>query len=490
MTKLTDADFDRIRAEAQAVVDEYHLPGIAIGVVSGDDLVLSEGFGFADIESGKKQEPAHRQRIGSITKTMVALSAMALVDEGKLSLEDRLVDKVPEVKLHGPGDAIRIRHILTHTSGIGEAPLPSQVRNINPTLWSDEPFTTPIAEAYPEGIAVEVEPGTKWAYANHAFVLLGEIVMRAEKADSIDKVLRKRIFEPLDMANTDCHDLPHDHLTTGYHTAPTQDTIDLAKQAGAELPKTEGEPVDGFNHRGHYQYVKGRAAGAGQSTVPDMAKYASALLRKSAGIVKPLTFDQMTSPQWCPDDRLQSIGYAFFRERRFGRFAFEHGGGVAGGWGTGMWIFPDKKLALLTHCNINSEQLWLATSRIIRALLDAPEENVPERAVDADVLAGAPGVYQAPMPGPLTNLRIIRGIGRIQIVQRDGGLVLHARRGPWKAGKRMLSGDNDPAFFTLDTEAVERPHVALLRDAGGAVTGLRFDRLVEMERTNDDLAWV
>ena len=60
---------------------------------------------------------------------MTALCTMALVDEGKLSLEDRLVDHIPEVKLHGPGDAIKIRHILTHTSGIGEAPLPSQIRN-------------------------------------------------------------------------------------------------------------------------------------------------------------------------------------------------------------------------------------------------------------------------------------------------------------------------------------------------------------------------
>ncbi len=493
MTSLTNADFDRVRAEAQAVVDEYHLPGIGIGIVAGDDLVFAEGFGFADIESGKKQAPELRQRIGSITKTMIALSTMALVDEGKLSLEDRLVDHIPEVKFHGPGDQIRIRHMLTHTTGIGEAPLPSQIRDINPTLWSEEPFAPPIEEAYPEGITVEVEPGAKWAYANHAFTLLGEIVMRAEDAGSVDEVLRKRIFEPLGMANTDCHDLPHDGLTTGYHTAPPQDAIELAKQAGAEVPAAEGEPVDGFNHRGRYQYVKGRAAGAVQSTIPDMAKYASALLKKSAGIVKPETFDQMTSPQWCPDERLQSIGYAFFRERRFGRFTFEHGGGVAGGWGTGMWIFPQENVALLTHCNINSEQLGSAASRIMRALFNEPAshpEPVEGWSVDDDLLEQAPGVYQAPMPGPLTNLRIITGTGRIQISLLDGGLELHARRGPWKDGARMLPDEHDLGFFTLDTNAIEPPRVALVRDASGAVTGLRFDRLIEMERTNDDLAWV
>jgi len=95
------------------------------------------------------------------------------------------------------------------------------------------------------------------------------------------------------------------------------------------------------------------------------------------------------------------------------------------------------------------------------------------------------------MPGPLTNWRIITGTGRIQIIEQDGGLVLHARRGPWKDGACMIPvDDNDPAFFALETDAIEAPHLALLRDRSGAITGLRYDGLVEMERTNDDLAWM
>lgn len=77
---FTAEDARRIREEAQGALDELHLPGVGIGVVEGDDLVFSEGFGFADIESGRKQAPGLRQRICSITKTMVGLCAMALVD--------------------------------------------------------------------------------------------------------------------------------------------------------------------------------------------------------------------------------------------------------------------------------------------------------------------------------------------------------------------------------------------------------------------------
>ena len=64
--------------------------------------------------------------------------------------------------------------------------------------------------------------------------------------------------------------------------------------------------------------------------------------------------------------------------------------------------------------------------------------------------------------------------------------MLHARRGPWKDGVRMVPTDpEDPAFFTLDTDALERPAVALVRNARGHVTGLRFDRLVAMMRSRE-----
>ena len=79
----------RISETANRLLEEFHLPGLSVGVVSGDDLVYAEGFGWADIESRRAQDPNLHQRIGSITKTMVCLCTMALVEEGKLSLDDR-----------------------------------------------------------------------------------------------------------------------------------------------------------------------------------------------------------------------------------------------------------------------------------------------------------------------------------------------------------------------------------------------------------------
>src|SRR2546422_10158570 len=117
MLKSTSIDTALICDTASRLVDEHHLPGISVGVVSGDDLIYAEGFGYADIESRRPMTPEHRQRIASITKTMVGLCAMALVDEGRLSLEDRVVDHLPDLQFHGPAEAMTIRHLLTHTSG-------------------------------------------------------------------------------------------------------------------------------------------------------------------------------------------------------------------------------------------------------------------------------------------------------------------------------------------------------------------------------------
>ena len=88
----------------------------------------------------------------------------------------------------------------------------------------------------PTASNIEVPPGTKWAYANHAFALLGEIISRIE-GQRIEEVLRERIFDPLSMASSDCYDLMHPDLTIGYHHAPSHDDLDVMALLGKEPPR-------------------------------------------------------------------------------------------------------------------------------------------------------------------------------------------------------------------------------------------------------------
>ena len=488
MSTFSGQDLDRIRSTASELVEEYRMPGMALGVVSGQDLVLAEGYGYADIESRRPQAPTLRHRIGSVTKIMVGLCVMALVDEGRLSLEDRVTEKLPDIRLHGPAGSLTIRHLLTHTGGIGDAPTMDDYLDPWPLLFSDSPEIRAVPEAYSKGITIEVEPGTKWSYANHGFALLGEIVARAEGAP-IEDVLQKRVFEPLGMTSTDCLDRPHPDLTTGYHLAPQHDDLELNDLLAKDSPREK--PVDGHNIRGRHQYVVPRAAGAVESTVEDMARFASALLNKGAGMVRPSTFDTMTSAQWCPDDRLFSLGLVFMRQRRFGRATFGHYGTIFGGWQTAFTVFPDHDMAVIVFSNRAVDPDFLRIeSRIVQAVLDAPDQVPTGGPTSPQLLDSAAGVYEF-TPGHLTNFRNVRAIGRVQITVRDGELWLRSRRGPWSEGLRMVADAS--GLFTLDTGDPEPPHVSLVlprwKDGHGRVAELRFDRLVHMVKTDRLSPW-
>ena len=484
---FTTADADRVRSAIESAVEEHRLPGISVGVVSGRDLVWAEGFGYADIESARPQDPALRQRIGSISKTMTALCVMALVDEDRLALDDRVSALLPDVPLHGHGESLTVWHMLTHSGGIGEAPTMADFHDPYTTaLWSDAPGGFTFPGSYPGGILVEVEPGTKWAYSNHAFGLLGEIVARHEGAP-IGEILRRRIFEPLGMTNTDCLDRQHPDLTTGYHRAPDHDALDTADLLGNDLQPEER--VDGINIRGKWLYVGPWAAGAVQSTVEDMAKYAAALLDRSAGIVEPETFDNMVAPHWSPDSRLSDVGLCFMRQPRFGRSTYGHGGGIAGGWNTHLTIVPEEYLAVLTHLNMSFDGFSGVEGTILRAVLNAAPLDLTKKSTDRSVLDAAPGVY-GPAPGHLTNFRSVRGVGRVQIARHGDGLELRSRRGSWRNGVRMVQYyDDDPTYFILDTGEVEPPRMVLRRGEDGRVREVLFDRLVHVYRIESLSPW-
>jgi CubicO group peptidase (beta-lactamase class C family) len=476
---------DRIRSAAARVIERHHLPGISIGVVRGDDVVFCEGFGYADIESKQPMDPALRQCIASITKTMVGLCLMALVDEGKLHLDDRITDLLPDVKFDGPVASMTLWHLLTHTGGIGEAPTPAELLNvINPNAeMKKKPGG--FGEMFADGVVTEFKPGTKWHYANTGYNLLGEIIQRAEHADLAD-VMQRRIFDPLGMRDSDLLGKDHPALSTPYHRPPNEDTRFQLERAGIAIPD---EPlVDGHNVRGAFRGEFSRAAlaaGGVQSTMPDMARYASALLRKSSGIVKPATFDEMTRPQYAPEPSLESWGLSFNRTPRYGRTFVGHGGAYFGGWNSQLSVLPDENIAVIQHINIMMDEPAGVFRAIWRAVLDEREPAYAPSSVHADVLASAPGVY-ALTPGRLTNFRPATRVGRVTVMRDGDGLRLQSRWGSWKHGVSLTPcDDGDPCRFAIQLDGSDPAYVTLTRGQDGRVDGLRCDSLVRMVRIGE-----
>ena len=118
--KKTLENMDNILSEA---VNEHKLPGLAVGIIKDGELLYTRGMGYVDLENRVPVTEETVFRIGSISKTFTVAGIMQLYEQGKLGLDDPVNDYLKDYKvLHDDPNAppVTFRHMITHTSGIGE----------------------------------------------------------------------------------------------------------------------------------------------------------------------------------------------------------------------------------------------------------------------------------------------------------------------------------------------------------------------------------
>jgi D-alanyl-D-alanine carboxypeptidase len=164
-----------------------HIPGVGVVVVRNGRIVKEQGYGLANVEHGVPVTPETKFQSGSIGKMFTAALVMLLVEDGKLELDDRVSRYLANTPKAWEG--ITIRHLLTHTSGLGD---PYEALDFRKD-YSDEELI-----ALEAGIPVLSAPGARWAYSNMGYHLLGFICNKAGGAFYGDQ-LRERIFQPLGM---------------------------------------------------------------------------------------------------------------------------------------------------------------------------------------------------------------------------------------------------------------------------------------------------
>lgn len=204
-------------AALRDVVERHRIPGVAAVVVDRDGTRFEAAYGLADRDTGRPMTPGTPFRVLSLTKPLVASLAMQLVETGRLGLRDRVRDLAPELPLDNPWHAthpLRVIHLLEHSSGLDDFDFDEiQVPVLAPPLPLEQVVTRALAQR-----RLRWPPGTRQAYGNPGYALLGLLVERAA-GEPLALALRRRIFQPAGMTGATLGTPAPRLLAAGYPTA-------------------------------------------------------------------------------------------------------------------------------------------------------------------------------------------------------------------------------------------------------------------------------
>jgi CubicO group peptidase (beta-lactamase class C family) len=445
---------------ARAVVDEHRLVGLVAGTVEDGDVTWAGTFGCADLVTSRPMTAATTVRIGSITKTMTAVAVMQLVERGVVTLDDpvpRHLRAYPFRSRRGARE-ITIGDVLTHTSGMGEW------RRVRELLARRIPFAAEdgapvpsLAEFYRGGLRADTPPGQRYAYANHAFASLGQLVEEVTGV-AYTTYMHENLFAPLRMTNASV-----------LLTAATRESI----AQGYDV--TTGEPVSV-----PYQHIVIAPAGAVHASLDDMLRYASWLATggdRPSGVLRPETLALMFERHWEPDVRLPGQGLGFARDDVAGHTIVGHDGGWPG-FTAALQVVPGMRFAAFAATNTFALGPRVLTDRLVEQHLGigSPAARVAHAVdVPADQATRFVGVY-APAPGFASNARWWNEFGGEVRIERQGrGLVLSTPKGSHAGGVALAPGDpDDDRYWVGAATRLGMPMLMRLRfrqDAQGGVTG-------------------
>ncbi|ONH62516.1 serine hydrolase [Frankia sp. CcI49] len=384
-------------------------PSLVGAVVRGGRLVWAEGRSMID---GHSPDADVQYRIGSITKTFVAVQVMRLRDEGALDLADPLARHLPDLAATptaeaaaaaataaaaglgagagatGGAGALTIAHLLGHTSGLASEPpgpwwerTPGTLRPRLGDVLDEPPLRHP--------------PGRRFHYSNPGFALLGALVSRL-RGQPWGDTLHQELLAPLGLSRTTL--LPQAPHAGGFAVHPWADVM---------LP----EPLQDT----------GVMAPAGQlwSTAADLARWAVFLTRGDKDILSADTLAEMRQPTSGPDKAdgwTTATGLGLQLRRHDGRLLYGHAGSMPG-FLAGVWVSRSDDVAAVVLANATAGPAVAQIAADLIRIVAEHEPRIPEpwrpvSAVDPELLA-LTGLWHW---GPAPHLMYLRADGGLELI--------------------------------------------------------------------------
>jgi len=427
---LAQDDFAQRASDMLDTIYSSDEPGAAVVVSRDGEVLLERGFGLADVELNVGMDPDHVFRLASVTKQFAAAAMMALIEEGRVALDDPISKFLPEF----PVGAVTVEQLLNHTSGIKS--YTSIVGYMDSARIRADLDTDGLIAVFANE-PVDFAPGERWAYNNSGYVLVGAVI-EAVTETPWHTYLRDRLLVPNGI-----------------------DRIDAYSDSAIVPGRVEGYagPADDPERASFLSMTQPHAAGALMGTAADVDRWQQAL--HNGQLIGTEAYQQMITPRGAAAD--QNYGFGIGALEWFGQLALTHGGGI-NGFATHALYLPEEKLSVVVLSN-RAGSGWRPGDVALRLAGLAIDHSYPIEQMPvewtSDQLFDVQGTYRI-------NDREVRTL-RVEdgqlISQRNGGaeFTVYPISNDQLAFESSLS-----TFFIERNEAKETVAVALQNEWGHA----------------------
>jgi len=322
-----------------AHMDEYEIPGAALAVVRGGQVVHEDGFGLANVARVHPAGPRTAWPICSLTKSMTCTAVMQLVEQGLVDIDQPVQAYLPSWRVKDPaaGPKITVKMLMHHGSGLGRVGFQDRVRQepVNPY---------PTRESLMDAIAtadLQSEPGRFWAYSNEGFATLGHLVETVSGVGLEDYFLG-RVFEPAGMNDTRVR-------FADWSAAPDR-VVNYIRDGLGEKSTGErhGQYQVGFLPDDYQTYL---STGGIVSTAHDLAVYQAAVMNyEGSPLLGRQSLELMQSAAFEYGDTGWGYGFGWSIFWSGAARVVGHGGGMVGLNNFSLFV-PDEQVGVVVVTN-------------------------------------------------------------------------------------------------------------------------------------------
>ncbi|QXD15821.1 beta-lactamase family protein [Rhodocaloribacter litoris] len=417
------APVHQVDSIAVHALEAHRLPGLALTVLRGDEIVLAGGYGYVDMSRADRVRETTVFQLGSISKQFLAALVLVLVDERHLSLDDPVVRHLPDFPQLPPG--LRVRHLLNHTSGVRELFTAPEAQAGFDDLTRSRAELVALVRRLP----VDWPPGSRWSYSNTNYTMLALLVERI-MGEPYEDLLVARFFRPLGLSSLrQCASRPHGPAEAVGHVLHDGVIVAAAPE--------------------NMNWIRGDGGLCGHAL--DVARWTRLLA--TGRVLPPHLYEQMVAPALLPDGSRAAYGLGlslvdFESLRRVG-----HNGAMRGFSATAAY-YPDSALTVVVLVHRGDVRTESIERQVVRRLLGLPQPGFREVPLSMRERQRYVGTYDI-------------GVFDVHVVERAGRLWLEM---PPPGPTTPLTYLGNHAFAGRDPDA----HRVTFDDRAGAAETLRL----------------